>query len=84
MSKDVANDLDQSNLRRSKLTIYSPIMNNVIMSLYDIRLEELGFQRGWIVRKYAFAALAGLARSQLPPSITQILPASQADFENYD
>ena len=48
------------------------------------RLEKVGFRRGYTVKRYAFTApraLEGLASSQLPPSIAQILPASQADFE---
>ena len=39
---------------------------------------------GWISRRYTFDvshARKGLAGSQLPPSLAQILPASQADFE---
>ena len=46
--------------------------------------QERGFQPCWNIREYKFTvshAVEGLASSQLPPSVKQILPASQADFE---
>ena len=47
-------------------------------------LLKKGYLLGWIVKVYQFTAshaVEGLASSQLPPSVEQILPASQADFE---
>ena len=46
--------------------------------------QKRGFQPGWMVKTYAFTAsraVEGLASSQFPPSIEQILLASQVDFE---
>ena len=45
---------------------------------------KCGFQSGWIAKSYQFTAsrgVEGLASCQLPPSVEQILPASQVDFE---
>ena len=46
--------------------------------------QKKGFQAGWTVNTYQFnasRAVEGLASNQLPPSVEQILPASQVDFE---
>ena len=46
--------------------------------------QKHGYQSGWIVNSYQFTAsrgVEGLASCQLPPSVEQILPASQVDFE---
>ena len=46
--------------------------------------QKRGFQSGWMVKTYQFSAsraVEGLASSQLPPSMEQILPTSQFDFE---
>ena len=46
--------------------------------------EKNGFQTGWVLKRYQFTAsraVEGLASCQLPPSVEQILPASQVDFE---
>ena len=46
--------------------------------------ENNGFQTGWMLQRYQFTAsraVEGLASCQLPPSVKQILPASQVDFE---
>ena len=46
--------------------------------------QKQGFQAGWTVNTYQFnasRAVEGLASCQLPPSVEQILPASQVDFE---
>ncbi len=43
-----------------------------------------GFKPGWLIKSYEFTAsraVEGLASCHLPPSVEQILPASQADFE---
>ena len=54
-----------------------------VMKMKD-HFQERGYQPGWIVKVYQFTAsraVEGLASSKLPPSVEQILPASQADFE---
>ena len=46
--------------------------------------QKQGFQAGWTVNTYQFNAshaVEGLASSQFPPSVEQILPANQVDFE---
>ena len=46
--------------------------------------QKQGFQAGWTVNSYQFnasRAVEGLASCQLPPSVEQILPASQVDFK---
>ena len=47
-------------------------------------LLKKGYLLGWIVKVYQFTAsqaVEGLASSKQPPSVEQILPARQADFE---
>ena len=54
-----------------------------VMKMKDHLLKK-GYLLGWIVKVYQFTAsraVEGLASSQLPPSVEQILPARQADFE---
>ena len=54
-----------------------------VMKLKD-DLQKRGCQPGWIVKAYQFTApraVEGLASSKQPPSVEQILPARQADFE---
>ena len=54
-----------------------------VMKMKD-HLQKKGYLLGWIVKAYQFTAsraVEGLANSQLPPSVEQILPARQADFE---
>ena len=54
-----------------------------VMKMKDHLLKK-GYLLGWIVKVYQFTAsraVEGLASSQLPPSVDQILPASQADLE---
>ena len=65
-------DCDQCNIQTYSL-----------MYLKDHHLKK-GFQPGWMVKQYeltASHAVECLASCQLPPSVEQILPARQADFE---
>ena len=60
--------------------------NIQIFSLIHMKdyYQKRGFQPRWIAKNYKFTAsraAEGLASCQLPPSVEQILPASQADFE---
>ena len=51
--------------------------------LVDYHVKN-GFKPGWSLKSYEFTAsraVEGLASCQLPPSVEQILPASQVDFE---
>ena len=59
-----------------------------IQTMVDMKQKDVtqkrGYHPGWKVTVYQFTAsraVEGLANSQLPPSVEQILPASQADFE---
>ena len=54
-----------------------------VVQLKD-QFQKNGFQPGWRVKRYAFTAsraLEGLANTQLPSSVAQILPACEVDFE---
>ena len=53
-----------------------------LVHMKDWNLSRAHYPR-WIVKLYSFTAscaVEGLASTQLPPSVAQILPASQADF----
>ena len=63
---------DQCNIQTFSLT-----------HLVDYHVKN-GFKPGWPIKRYQFTAsraAEGLASCQLPPSVEQILPASQADFK---
>ena len=53
-------------------------------SMKDKYQQKMGFHPRWAIRRYGFTAsrsLEGLKSTQVSPSVAQILPASQADFE---
>ena len=61
----------------------SDIRMIVVMKLKN-HIQQRGYRPCWIVKVYQFTALCaveGLANSQMPTSVAQILPASHADFE---
>ena len=60
--------------------------NIQIFSLMNMKddYQKRGFQPRWMAKRYQFTAsraVESLACCQLPPSVEQILPASQVDFE---
>ena len=61
----------------------SDIRMVVVTKLKDY-LPKKGYHPEWILKVYQFTAscaMEGLASCQLPPSVAQILPAIQVDFE---
>ena len=54
-----------------------------VVQLKD-QFQKSGFQPGWTVKRHAFTTsrvLEGLASTQLPASVAQVLPACEVDFD---